>query len=121
MLWGWQETRVELSGLHPTIWHDKKGFPALSAGALPASLSRHTEHRASHPAAVTQQASFAPLDGGLGGVAMPTVGGLVGHDPADGKAGECRPDGERRDCRRHEQVKGDQALWFNQQTLLQNS
>lgn len=119
MLRGWQEAWVELSGLHPAVGHDKQGFPALRAGALPTSLARHAEHRATHPTTITQQASFPPLDGGLGGVA--TVGGLVGHDPADGEAGECRPDGERRDRRCHEQVEGDQALWFNQQTLLQNS
>lgn len=121
MLRGGEETRVELSGLHPAVRHDKQGLPTLSAGALPSSLPRHAEHGASHPAAVTQQASLPPLDGGLGGVSMATVGRLVGHDPADGEAGERRPDGERRDRRRHQQVEGDQALRLDQQTLLQNS
>lgn len=105
MLGGRQEARVELSGLHPAVGHDEQGFPTLRAGALPASLPRHAEHGAAHPAAVTQKASLPPLDGGLGGAA--TVGGLVGHDPADSEAGERRPDGERRDRGCHEQVEGD--------------
>lgn len=89
-----QETGVKLSRFHPPVGHDEQGLPSLRAGALPASLPRHTQHRASHPAAVAQQAPLAPLDGGLGGVAVATVGRLVGHDPANGEAGQRRPDGE---------------------------
>ena len=115
----WQEARVELAGFHPTIGHDKQGFPTLSAGALASSLPGHTQNRAAEAAAMAQKASLSPLDGGLAGTAP--VGGLVGHDPADGETRERRPDGEGRDRRRHKQVEGDQALRFNQQTLLEDS
>lgn len=114
-----QEARVKLAGLHPAIGHDKQGFPALGAGALPASLPRHAKHGAADAAAVAQQASLSPLDGGLAGTAP--VGGLVGHDPAYGETRERRPDGKGRDRRCHKQVEGDQALRFNQQTLLKDS
>lgn len=113
VLRGGEETWVELSWLHPAVRHDEQGLPALRAGSLSTSLPCHAQHRASHPAVVTQQTSVPPLDGGLGGVAVTMVGRLVGHDPAHGEAGERRPNGECRHCRCHKQVEGDQALWFN--------